>query len=126
MEAELVTYLEDHTGLNGLVAERIYPLRLPKNYTVPAIVFQRVGTSRTVCYDGPSQIANARFQFDIWARTYAEVKEIVAQLVTALLGFVGTMGETRVWVTDEPMELDGYEPDTKLYRGTVDFGIKHD
>ena len=87
----LVTRLESQGGLTALVGTRIYPERLPQNPTYPAIAVSRIASERPVSLLGSSGIVGARYQFDVYAKTYAAVKAAVEQLRLALDSFAGTV-----------------------------------
>lgn len=125
LESALYQYLSTHPDLAAIVGNRIYPGRLPDNPVLPAIVYARVATSRGVAHDGPLETADARFQFDAWGSSYSSVKAAADRLRRALLGFVGTMGPIRAAIPRQETETDLFEPDTGLYRVSVDYRIWH-
>ena len=102
IEALLYSHLSADVALAALVSNRIYPDRLPQGVTYPAI--------RYVVIDSPPvhvkptmatvRHVRARVQLDVYARTFAAVKDVEAALVTALYAFDRTVNsaivETRV------------------------------
>ena len=127
IEADLYTHLRDHTGLSALISGRVYPLTMPQDVTLPAVVYQRVTGPREYSFTGSSGLAHPRFQVSVWAETYASAKDVAEQIKVALGGYNGGMGSggTLVYGSFIENELDFYEPDTRLYHVPVDFTMWH-
>lgn len=96
------------------VCERVYPLFMPQNVEFPAMTYQ-------VIYDGTEQSVkgdicgrDARFQVDIYSRTYSEAKSLKQQTVNNIIDLKG----------GEISSQDLYDDDTELYRQLIDFKIK--
>lgn len=111
VEVGLLVYLEA-TGVG--VATRLYPNILPQNPTLPAIVYQRIATTRVNSLSGPSGLATPRFQFTCWATTYGGAKVVAEALRAALDGYTGAAGAYAI--SDAILEDDGdiYEPSIGL------------
>lgn len=123
LEPGLVAYLKTEIGgVNG----RVYPGHLPDPPDLPALVYQRIATRRPVNYDGPSAFVRARMQIDVWSRSYGEARTIAAAVRRALLGYRGAVGSVEVAIPEQPTDLDMFEPDTGLYRVSMDFYIWHE
>lgn len=123
LEPALVAYLKTEIGgVNG----RVYPGHLPDPPELPALVYQRIATRRPVSYDGPSGFVRARVQLDIWSKSYGEARTIAGAVRRALLGYRGPMGGLEVAIPDQASDLDLFEPDTGLYRVSMDFIIWHE
>lgn len=98
--------------LSAVSGGRVYPLVLPDNVAVPAIVYQRISTRPINVLDGTLPYEEIRWQIDAWAMTAP----------AAMSAFI----EARQALLQQPhyFMLDGYsteyEPDTKRYRVTAD------
>ena len=125
MEAAVVAYLRDHALLQPVLRGRIYPLRLPQNPTFPAVTYQRVSTTAQTAHDGPVSLLTTRLQLDVWGERYADVKYVAELLHLALLGWSGIIGTSKIWITGQLGEVDLQDPDTQLYRVSMDFAIHH-
>lgn len=131
VEVGLMVYLEADAPLAALVGTRLYPNVLPqRNLTLPAIVWQRIATTRVNSLSGPSGLATPRFQFTCWAATYAAAQAVAEALRTALDGYTGAAGAYTV--SDAILEDEGdmYEPSIGLkekeaYGVRVDYTIWH-
>lgn len=133
IETELIDFFGNDAAVAGIIGNgdspesyRIYPLRLPQGYTLPAISFQRISTDREhVIDDGPIGWAWARFQLDMWAETYAEVRQLAEAVRQALDGYNDEMGDVTVAGAFAEGERDLYEEQTEIYRVTQDYLIPY-
>ena len=128
IEAGLIAYLKTDENLMALVGNgdspitcRIYPIRLPQNWTAPAITYQRISADRLYNLAGPAGRAAARIQFDIMGDTYLSVKNTADKLRAALNGYNGYMGSIDVGNCSLDNDFDGYLSDTDIYRVSMDF-----
>lgn len=113
----LITYLRK---ISPLVGERVYPLVLPENYVLPAIVYQRTTTQRKRLHDGTS-VSSSTIRLDLWAMTYAEAVQIASDIKLRVLAWQSFAGQTGR-MTSETTE---YEPGINLYRTEMAFQIFH-
>jgi hypothetical protein len=125
LEVDLMTYLLAYTGLANLVGARIYPLRLPKEVTYPAITYMRISKPRTYSHSGDSNLSKPRIQFSCFAKTYLAALDVADQIVAALSGFKGSMSQTEIYAAFIQSQADMYEPDTMLYHIPVDVIIHY-
>ena len=133
IETELIDFFEGESSITAIIGNgdspetcRVYPLKLPQGYTLPAISFQRISTDREhVIDDGPIGWAWARFQFDMWAETYAEARQLTEAVRQALDGYNNKMGSVTVAGAFAEGERDLYEEQTEIYRVTQDYLIPY-
>jgi len=95
LDESIYSYLANYSGLTALVSTRIYAFQIPQGATLPCVTFQRIDTPRTLTHDSSgigNELANPRFQFDVWATTYASAKAINEQIRAALNGKTGLIG----------------------------------
>jgi hypothetical protein len=104
-------------ALAGLVAGRVYPVRLPDAPEFPAIRYATVSSIpiNTLC--GPSNLSDARYRVDVFATTIMEAGQIGASIESIMRGTA--LGYKNVPI----MAMDGYEPTIGIYRRTLDFQI---
>lgn len=126
IESGLRSYLINHPSVGSLVGTRVYPLTLPQGVVLPAITYQQISGPREQAYDGPSALAHPRFQLDCWAETYGEAVGLARAVRQALDGYQGLMGGVAVRDVVIDNELDGYEPETALWRRTIDVIVWHE
>jgi len=118
-EEGLFYYLDNYAGLSMEVDDRIYPLLLPQEPTLPAVVFHRISTPRLHELER-SFLPHARFQFDCWAEDFQRAKAVQEQVRLALDLYSGPMGEYTVEVAIVEDERDDYEPETGRWRSMVE------
>lgn len=103
------------TLLAALVSGRCYPLTAPDKTERPYIVYQVVSNVPSVSLDGPNGTENRRIQIDVWGASYNEVKTLELSVKTAM---------NSALFCNIPLSTgDLYEPDTQLYRVTMDYSI---
>ena len=130
LEEGLHSYLSTYAGMVALIGDRVYPLRMPQNATLPCLTYQRISTPRISTHDtsgATGDLTNPRFQFDAWGSTYASVKAINDQVRAALNGKTGSIGTAPSNITIRSALADNenpeYDPDSELYRSRSDYII---
>lgn len=131
IEKALVSHLLADQNLSALIWDRLFPLALPQedstvypNGVVPAVVYQRISSPRTLNLSG-EDASNPRIQFSAYALAYAQAKQIAEVLNQSLDYFAGTLGgRTKAQVLRVDYR-DSYEQETGLYRSDVDFFVLH-
>jgi hypothetical protein len=104
-------------ALAGLVAGRVYPVRLPDAPVFPAIRYSTVNTNylNTLC--GQTNLSESRYRIDVFATTITEAEQIAASILSIMRG-------TSLGFKNVPLSaIDGYEPTVAIYRKMLDFQI---
>lgn len=101
--------------LKTLVSNRCYPMVMPQNPTLPAIVYTRVASSPQNVLEGGSTIDQIRVQVDSYATTYSAAKSLAVSIRSAM--------ETATFKGTLQTDQDFFEPDVKHYRITQDFYV---
>jgi Protein of unknown function (DUF3168) len=104
-------------ALAGLVAGRVYPIRLPDDPVYPSLRYSNVNTNNHNTLCGPSNLTDARYRVDIFATTVKECDQIAASILAIMRGPAFGYQNTPL------ANIDGYEPTVGLYRKTLDFQI---
>lgn len=125
VETVLKTRLDGYAGLSALIATRVYPNVLPQNVTLPAISYRRVTAERISAMGSDSGVVRARFQFDVWAVSYADARAVTEQLRGALQRWRNASG-TVIQDTFFLNEIDLYEDETRVHHVAVDFEINYE
>lgn len=125
IEIELVAYLLADKGLALLIGNRLHDDVLPQSPTLPAVVWQRISTTRFHSQDGPSKLARPRFQFSCWATARLESIQVANALREALDGFSGMMNTQEAPAIFNEDERDDVDSETGLRRVMLDFFIWH-
>lgn len=129
IEEAIYSYLKDNAGLAALVSDRIYPLTMPQNCTMPAVTYRKVSGPRIHTMGTDPGLAYPRFQFSCWGSSYSSAKNVAKKVQAALQDYKGQMGGALGVVVQASImenELDLYEPDTGLYHIPVDLVIWHE
>jgi hypothetical protein len=125
-EENLYTELTGFAGLQALVANsdspityRVYPLLMPQDGTLPAVVYQRIVGTRevTLADSGGSGVERVLFQLTSWATTLDAAHDVAEQVRLALAA-----AAFEVVVQDN---RTGYESDTRLFSFTYDIAMWH-
>ena len=116
--------LEANAALAALVGNRIHPVQLPQNATLPAITYTRISRKPTQHRSNPRATHNRqRVQFDIWAGSYDSTEQVRAALFDAMAQIQG--GNPRIDVALVQDDRDAFESDPGRWRGIVDYMITH-
>jgi hypothetical protein len=118
IEELIYTAVTGNAGIAALVSTRVYPMMLPQEPTLPAITYQRISTPRVTAHDGGTGLEYPRFQFDVYAATYAGARAL-AKLLVALFNAKKSAVTTGT-VTFVESDRDNYDPDTGVFRRMVD------
>lgn len=107
--------LQVRAALSGATTAgaRVFPLLRQEGAGLPAIVYTRAGTEPVDSLGGSSGLDAVRVQLDCYAQTFDEVKAL-AMAARPLMESAAFKGLLR-------SEFDAYEPDTKIYRVSMDF-----
>jgi hypothetical protein len=133
LEQALFDYLSEDPVVSALVGAgeeaRIYPFRVPEGKALPAISYARAGTNRTYTYDSfeeTNAFVRARVSFHCWSNVPDEAMQVGEAVMLALSGYGGQMGGQLVGASFNVLEIDIYEPESKMYRRTLDFHIMYE
>lgn len=127
IEAALFSRVTTYAGFAALCGTRVYPIVLPQNPTLPAVTFQRISAVREQIFGGSAGLAHPRFQFTVWASTYASSRDVAEQLRLALDGYYGLMGGAGGVQADATLvgEQEFFDPETGWYQTMMDFEVWH-
>jgi hypothetical protein len=102
-------------ALAGLVGGRVSSILLGDRPVYPAIRFLVASTrpDNTLC--GQTNATVWLYRIDVYATTGKECGQIAASVKSIMRGFA--------YKNTHWMEMDGYEPETRVCRRTLDFNI---
>ncbi|RJP53623.1 MAG: DUF3168 domain-containing protein [Anaerolineaceae bacterium] len=104
-------------------ASRIYPNELPQNATMPAVKYFQVSDPPEHTHDGRSELRHPRWQLDCFAETYLAAHALAEQVVTALDGYRGQIGQSTCGAGFAEDERDNHDPETGRHWVSVDIEI---
>ena len=126
IEKDIHYELSNDTDVKALVSTRVYPLKLPQGWTLPAITYQLVSNERAHTLAGPSGRIRPRFQIDCWDDDYEDVKTLATAVRQCLDGFKDDSNtESDIGGITLVGERDIWEEQIKLFRISMDFIIPH-
>jgi hypothetical protein len=104
-------------ALAGLVAGRVYPVRLPDEPVFASIRYSDVTTNYFTTLCGQSNLSESRYRLDVFATTIIEAEQIAASIQSIMRGNPSGFQNVPLGA------FDGYEPAIAIYRKTLDFQI---
>jgi hypothetical protein len=98
----LTKHLLDHAGLSALVGTRIYPDTIPASTSetpnqLPLIVYKLLDEPVIPTHDHQN-LYTARVQLDAWGGSYKSKHAVADQIMAAIDGYKGAMGDGSVYV----------------------------
>jgi len=121
VEQTLYDLLRQDAAVSAIVGDRIYPVRLPDEVMLPALVYLKASCIRYASHGGPSKLASSRFQLDCYSPDYLEAKRLALAAVSALHGKKN--GDIQAAFSEN--ETDGFSADDNVFRVTADVLIWH-
>lgn len=116
IETLIYTVLTADADIKARVNTRIYPVRIPQNPVYPAITYYRASAGVVNTLAGYSGKKNPTIIINAFARTYAEVKDMAKELLTAMDG-ARTFRAVLTW------EDDDYNDDLNLYAISQEYSV---
>lgn len=129
LESALFDYLTSDPGVESLVDDRVYPMRVPEGAILPAISYGRTSATRTYTYDSfedTNAFVRVRMQFNCWSSKAEEAMQVGEAVLLALSGYDGELSGQLVASAFNVLEQDMYEGETKMYRRMLDFMILYE
>lgn len=121
LEQSLEAFLTTGTRTAPLVANRVYPLRVPQAVTLPALSYRRVSGLREYSHAGASGLSRPRMEVTCWAETYGGAKALATavrqDLETGYRDFADSLMLQN--------EIDLLEEETQARQVVLDFLIGH-
>jgi hypothetical protein len=108
LESGLVAHLMADGDVADLIGSRLYPLRVPQDVVLPAVVYQVITDIEEHTHDGPSGLVQARMQMTYHGSTYSEAKSVKDAILASIDGFSGTMGSTAVASVESQAASDSW------------------
>lgn len=124
VETEIRARLLANGTVSGLIGTRCYPMKLPQDPTLPALVMFRVSGPRIGHLTGASGWGKARIQIDSWAETYLGAQALAAGVRGSLHRYIGTLTTVKVAISLDN-ERDDYDDEVEWYRVIQDYTVTH-
>lgn len=135
IQYDLRTYLLADSTIEGLVGDRIYPIRAPELGVQSHVTYQVISDVPVGRPSGgPPHVHAVRIQFDVYAQAedsvdgYAAARTLLAALAARMDGKRGSLGSGLESVQDIRVESQRdvvYDETTRLYQCSVDVTVYH-
>lgn len=124
----LYEYLSLHKGITDKVKDRIYPIMLPQNAILPAIVYAPVLANYDSALQGDTGYVRQTMQFVCHDTTFRKARQLSRMVKTALQDFHGNMCgvEIQAVFIKTDYEFNGNTAlkfDTEEYMSSLEFEI---
>lgn len=115
LEQNIPSVLSAQASIASLAADRIYPIVLPTDSTLPAMTYQIVGSSnkQTMSTHGMQRV---RLQIDCWGDTYGDAVTLRDAVATSLDGYQDANVQFLLL-----SKSDFFERDALQYRALIEF-----
>lgn len=125
MDAEkaLIDKLLTAPAVTAIVGTRLFFGQAPPNPGLPYVVLWRVGAPRVYSLSGPTGLAHARIQFDLWASTAKQARQVGNEIRAVLSGMREQVGDISLQCVLLLNELDAYEDAPELLRITQEYRV---
>lgn len=127
-EPNISHFLLSLAPVRQMVANRVYPDKLPQGYKLPAIVYGRTGGQRQQMMCGTHGLVLGNYQLDIYGLTSKEVRDLSNRVIgsgrrgstppDAMLDYKGTMGGCDVKNCALATDFDSVDPEPGLQKRT--------
>ncbi len=119
---QLITASSD---FSAIAADRLYPVLLPEESSLPAATYQRISTRALYDLENRVDVTQIRIQFDTWAERYTDAKSLMEAINGVIDNFAGELADgDRVFGIQLYSSNDLYENDARLYRVSNDYLIQ--
>lgn len=122
LPAGLFSLLTADSGIAALIGTRVYPVMLPEDPTLPALLYKFVGgaSSPTLTTSG---MQRSRLEIDCYGATYDDASALRSAVIAALNGFQDELGDGTYLQNAELLNpgLDFFEDEPRQYRCMVEF-----
>ena len=130
IEEALKIYILAQSGITSLIGARYYPVELPQECKMPAVVYRKISAPRFHAFSADVGVY-PRIEFTIYGDTYTSASAVSEQLRAALQNYLNTTmggaGGLAVTACLLENEDDDYETDSKgnikRYVKTADYII---
>lgn len=124
LDNAIYTLLYGDTTINGYVSNKIFPVRVKQDTTMPCIVYMIISTNPEDTKDLTGDVDRVRVQITAIGLTYTQARQIITAVKAKLNRYSGTVDNTKI----DSMTYDGmndmYDDDAELYMQSIDFIVR--
>lgn len=122
-EKAIIDILLADAAVTALVGTRVYFATAPQAPVLPYIVMYRISAPRVHSLEGPSGLAAARIQIDMYAKSGASARAVGEAVRVALDCFRDEQSGVNLQCVLLLDEMDGYSEDPELRYVTHDYRV---
>lgn len=124
IEAQLYTYLTNHTALKALISTRVYPMIIPLNADLPAVAYQVLSDPPLETHQGVIGFHRMRIQFTAQDHSYNGVVTLSNTLASALDAWRGAVTGFYIVRTVIYSTLDGHNLPGAAFTRRISYEIQ--
>jgi len=126
IEEALKAVLVADVPVFAVVANRIYPVAMPQDFTLPAITFELNGGEIARGLSGPAGKQNRIYAFRCYAKDFYQARDLMELVDTALDGYSDLTGAIHIHsiIMLHPGE-DGYDSDADFFMRSAPFKVRY-
>jgi hypothetical protein len=102
----LRAFLLADATIAGLVAARIYPIKMPQGVTATSLVYNEISGDTGLHNEGSDGLSSVRMQLTAWAQTADAAQALYLAVKERLHGYRGAMGSGAAEVAVQLAQLD--------------------
>ena len=112
MELDILNHMLNNEALNAQINNRLYPSELPQTPILPAVTYNTISKPRPI-------MGNQfyRIQYDVYANTYAQAKQVAGLVEMAAMGSTVIDGLHTVYIDNHQ---DAYDSTKKRNHVIID------
>lgn len=129
MEKALRALLRSNVDLSALTSVVDWGKRPQNDFSLPAVVLQRIYGGRDYVTSGASGLVETRVQADCYGETYGDAKETAQALMAVVNAYSGVFDGVhfqRISIDSERDTNETEAADRHLFRTSIDLLIWHD
>ena len=108
-EQLVIDQLENDPAVVALIGDRVYPVIAPASAALPFVTWRRQGVTREMTLAGPLGMPTVSLAVDMYAESYAAVRDMADRVRAVLDGFRGGVGNyMHVSIVSIQSESDGF------------------
>jgi hypothetical protein len=124
----IYTLLTSDPNLAAQIGDRVHPIRMPQEPTLPALVYQLISGGTSYSLSGDSRYRDAMFQVSVFDTTFFGCTELVEKVIRSLSAFRGTAGGIDVQMVrhNNTIDIPEDEPhEYTIFHRALDFEISY-
>ena len=122
----LFTRLSGYAPLIELVAQRIYPQRLPQESSLPAVSIFNLDKTPVHALQTDAGLKRAFYQVSVYAKKFSEAKAVAKQIRACLQDYSGTVAAVVIQKIIFVRQGDSFDDTTETYHIPSDVEIWHE